>query len=339
VTTGVAAAVAVALLLSWQAADVFLLIFAGLLLAIFLRALSDWLSAHSPLSVGWALATVLLALIGSLIAAGWLLAPGIADQVDQLSQKLPQAASKLEDRISRYEWGRIILREAPSAGELIPDRADALAKVTGVFSATLGALANFVIVLFVGLYLAAEPTLYFNGLMKLAPVGRRERAGEVLTAVGDALRWWLLGKVISMAVVGAFTTLGLWLLDVPLALTLGLIAALLTFIPNIGPILSAIPAVMLALMQSPTLALYVALLYLGIQTVESYLLTPLLQKRAVSLPPALTISAQVLLGVLLGGLGLALATPLTAASLVLVKMLYVGEAPDDQSTGGRREAR
>lgn len=126
-----------------------------------------------------------------------------------------------------------------------------------------------------------------------------------------------------MILIGSLTTAGLWLLDVPLALTFGVLSALFTFIPNIGPPLAILPAILLALTLSPTRALYVLLLYLVIQTVESYLLTPLLQQRVVSLPPALTISAQILMAVLLGGLGLALATPLTAVSLVLVKMLYV----------------
>ena len=132
-----------------------------------------------------------------------------------------------------------------------------------------------------------------------------------------------------MIIIGVLTAVGLWLLGVPLALTLGLLAALLTFIPNIGPILAVVPAALLALLQSPTRALYVVLLYLGIQTVESYLLTPLMQKRTVSLPPALTIFAQVLMGILVGRIGLVLATPLTAALFVLVKMLYVEDILGD----------
>lgn len=126
-----------------------------------------------------------------------------------------------------------------------------------------------------------------------------------------------------MAIIGACTAVGLWALGVPLALTLALLAAALTFVPNFGPILAAVPAVLLGLLESPTKALYVVLLYVGVQTVESYVLTPLIQKRTVSAPPALTILAQVLLGVLVGGLGVVLATPLTAVALVLARELYV----------------
>jgi predicted PurR-regulated permease PerM len=132
-----------------------------------------------------------------------------------------------------------------------------------------------------------------------------------------------------MAVVGTTTTLGLWLLGVPLALTLGLLAALFGFVPYIGPLVAAIPALLLALMNGPQLALYVLLLYLTIQLIESYILTPIVEQQAVSLPPALTITVMLLLGVLVGGLGLALAAPLTACVLVLIKMLYVEDALGD----------
>lgn len=236
---------------------------------------------------------------------------------------------QVKERIEQYQWSRRLFSQAPQAEEMLPDKADLLAEATGVFSTTLGALANVVIILFIGLFLAVEPRLYTDGLIRLVPIGRRARAREVLYAVGDVLQWWLVGKVVAMLVIGVLTALGLWLLGVELALTLGLIAALLTFIPNIGPVLALVPAVLLALLHSPTQALYVVLLYLAIQTVESYVLTPLVQRRTVSLPPALTISAQVALGVLLGGLGLVLATPLTVALLVLIQRLYIEDTLGD----------
>ncbi len=132
--------------------------------------------------------------------------------------------------------------------------------------------------------------------------------------MGHTLQWWLIGQVFLMLVIGVLIGLGLWLLKVPLALALAILAGLLTFIPYLGPILSAVPAVLFALTESPTLAFYVALLYIGVQTVESYLLEPIVQRKTVYLPPALTIFSQVVLGVLVGGLGVALALPLVAAA-------------------------
>lgn len=184
-------------------------------------------------------------------------------------------------------------------------------------------IASGLLILFLAIYLSIQPHIYVDGLIRLAPMHKRPRLQEVMGEVHNTLRWWLVGKILSMAIVGIATTVGLALLGVPLAIALGVIAALLTFVPNFGPIISAVPAVLLAFVQSPTSALYVVVLYLAIQTVESYLITPLIQQRTVSLPPALTISAQIALGVLAGPAGVILATPLAAAGLVAVTQLYV----------------
>lgn len=325
----IVALVLLLLLLLWYAMDVLLLGFAGVLVAIFLRGVSDWVSGRTHLSGGWSLALVTLSLLSILGIGIWLLAPDVAGQIDELQKSLPQSVRHLSERVEQYEWGRQVLAQLPSASELLPGRANVLARATGIFSTTLGIIANLVIIISLGLYLAVEPRLYTRGVIRLVPASRRERARAVLDEVGNTLRWWLIGKAASMVVIGALTAFGLWMLNVPLALTLGLLAAALTFIPNIGPILSVVPAALLALLQSPTRALYVILLYLLIQTIESYLLTPIVQRRTVSLPPALTIFSQVLLGVLLGGLGLALATPITAAALVLVRMIYVEDTLND----------
>jgi predicted PurR-regulated permease PerM len=161
------------------------------------------------------------------------------------------------------------------------------------------------------------------------PIAKRTRTRAVLDAIGHALRWWLIGRVFSMAVVAAGTALGLYLLGVPLAITLGLIAGLLDFVPTIGPILATVPAALVALLQSPLQVLYVVLLYVAVQLVEGYLLTPLVQRYTIALPPVLTIVGVVLLGVLLGGLGLILAAPLTIVLFILVKMLYIEDVLGD----------
>ena len=145
----------------------------------------------------------------------------------------------------------------------------------------------------------------------------------MLDKVGQTLWWWLLAHMSSMAVVGVLTTIGLFALGIPLAIVLGLIAAALAFIPNIGPVISAVPAILIALSESPTKALYVVLLYVAVQAVETNFITPIFELKAVSLPPALTISVQLLLGSLVGILGLLLASPMCAMAIVLVQTLYV----------------
>jgi predicted PurR-regulated permease PerM len=328
-------------LLVWYAVEVLLLVFAGVLLAVFLRGLSAGLSRRTGLGENWSLAVVCLALLLAVGGAVWWLAPEVAAQTDELRRSLPGSVSQAEAWLARYEWGRALLGQLPPAGELMPDNADLFSRVTGVFSTTLSVIANFVIILFVGLYLAADSATYTNGLVKLFPRDHRRRAREVVDAVGDTLWWWLVGKLIAMAVVGVLTWVGLSIMGVPLALTLGLLAALLDFIPNIGPVIAGVPAVLLALVSSPRLALYVFIFYVFIQVLESYVLTPVLQMKTVKLPPALTIVAQVLLGVLTGGIGLILATPLAAGALVVVKMLYVedtlGDGPEEKERGAGKE--
>lgn len=328
VTAGVTIAIVLLLLLLWYAVEVLLLVFAGILLAIFLRGLSNCLAVRTFLSGGWSLALVVVALVAIAGTCAWLLAPRVIDQVEQLSQQLPRAIQQLGQRIEQHEWGRRVLASVPSADEMLPS-GTVLSRATGIFSTALGMITTFIVILSIGIYLAVEPDLYTGGVIRLVPAAHRARAREVLSRLEQTLRWWLYGRIFAMFVVGVLTTIGLYLLGVPLALALGLIAMVLTFIPYIGAIIALLPALVFGLLESPTQALYVSLLYLAIQTIESYLLTPLVNRRMVKLPPALTITTQVLLGVLLGTVGIALASPLTAATLVLVKMLFIEDTLGD----------
>lgn len=333
---GVTALAVVGLLLLGYAAYIFLLVFAGVLLAVFLHGLGSRLSTLTGLSRGWSLALVMVGLVMVLGLAGWFLVPRVAVQVDQLTETLPEAARRLETQLGQYRWGRQLLERVPSVENLdqwLAARPNLLSHVTGFFSTTFGLLADLVIILFIGVYAAVEPDLYRRGFVRLVPALGKDRAREVWDEVGVVLWRWLLGRLVGMAVIAGATTAGLWLLGVPLALTLGLVAGLLNFIPNLGPLLSAMPALLIALPQGLTQVLYVALLYSAIQLVESYLLTPFIQRRAVALPPVLILTAQVLLGVLLGGLGLILATPLTAALVVVVQKLYVRDVLRDPDEG------
>jgi predicted PurR-regulated permease PerM len=209
------------------------------------------------------------------------------------------------------------------------DAGDLVSRVTGIASTALAAVTGFLIVLFLGLYLAAEPGLYTAGILRLVPRHHRERAGEVLAKLYETLEWWLVARLASMAVIGVLTWIGLAALGIPLAFLLAVLAAILTFVPYVGPVLSALIPALLALAQSPMKALWVIVLFLGIQTIESYLITPLIERKAVRLPPALTIIAQVLFTLIAGPLGLLLASPLVAVLMVLVQMLYVEDALGD----------
>jgi predicted PurR-regulated permease PerM len=197
-------------------------------------------------------------------------------------------------------------------------------------SGTAAALTGLVLILFIALYIATDPGLYRRGALHLFPHRMRSRANEVLLEIGSTLQRWLIARLLAMVLVGGITTAILFALGIESALLLGLIAGLLEFIPLFGPILSAVPAIGVALADSPQKALYVALAFVVIQQIEGNLITPLLLKSRVDIPPALTIIGIAVMGVIFGFLGLLIAEPLIAALLVTVKMVYVEDVVGDE---------
>ena len=314
--------------------DVLMLAFAAILAAVFLHGLANLLSRFINISTGKSVLIVSLVLLIVLGISIALLAPSVGEQIRHLREELPNSARTLSANLSEYNWGRAIIENLPSTDDITEriSSANILSSVGGFFSSTVGMIANFFIAILLAVYLAVEPQIYTNGFAKLFPISRRERVGEVLAEIGETLQWWLIGKSGSMLVIGILTWIGLSIIGVPLALTLGLIAGLLSFIPNFGPILSAIPALLLAFIESPVTALYVIGLYVAVQLIESNLVTPWIERQTVELPPALTILAQLILAVLIGGLGLVLATPVVAVGMVLVQMLYIEDVLGDADT-------
>ncbi|MDQ3624209.1 MAG: AI-2E family transporter [Verrucomicrobiota bacterium] len=328
------------LLVCWYAIEVLLFIFIATLLATGLRGLSCAVSRRLGLGVGWSLALVTLLIIGAFVAGTIALAPELGRQGAALIEALPKGLQSLQTWVESTPWGREITARLGSTdwaavGQRIVSGA------TGVLSSTVSAIAGLLIIVILTLYLAADPDTYLNGVLRLARRERRPRLREVSAQLGQTLRDWLQGQLIAMLLTGVLTTLGLWLLGIPLPLALGVIVALFGFIPNIGPIIGVVPAALLALTKSPMSALWVLVLYFVIQTVEGNLITPMIQQRAVRLPPALTLGAQIFLGSLLGILGVFVATPLAAVVLVLVGELYVKDVlgdDDEEDSETRREA-
>jgi predicted PurR-regulated permease PerM len=196
-------------------------------------------------------------------------------------------------------------------------------------TSTFSVFAGLILITFLAIYIAADPDTYHRGLMHLFPHRSRKRAGEVLSAMALVLRKWLVTQLIAMLTIGVVTTVVLLILDVKAAFALGVIAGLLEFIPTIGPLLSAVPAVAMGFLDSPEKALTVVLAYVGIQFLENHVLIPLLMKEGVDLPPALTIIGQALMALVFGFLGLLVAVPMLAAVMVPIKMLYVEDVVGD----------
>lgn len=327
---GIAIGIIVALLTLWYAAHVLLLLFAGVLLAIALRAPADALARHTPLTPGWSLALIVLALFLVAALTAWLYGPQIVQGMYELLQNIPKALDGIRAYLRQYPWGQTAL-SLLSEIQWTAVTPELLRRLAGIFSTALPAIASLIVILFLGIYISAEPRTYINGVVRLVPIPKRPRAAEVLQRLGYVLKWFLVGRAASMLILGVFTWAGLALLGVPSALPLAIVAGLLEFIPNIGPVLAAIPAIMVAFSQSPALALWVLLLYVALQTVESYLITPLIQREMISLPPALLFVVQLLMGLFFGILGLLLAAPLAAVLLMLVQMLYVSDVLGDRS--------
>lgn len=321
-------------LLVGYAANFFFLVFGGIIFAVVISALSHFVSDKTPLSYSLSVALVLVLLVVLIGGAIWLLAPAVSQQADELATSLPKAFDQFRGTLSQTKWGQKLLAGIPeNPGQLLSSDnlgKGVLSQMTGVFSSTLGGLVNILIVVITGIYLAASPDTYRKGFVKLFNPTYRSRLLTVMDQCYDTLKNWFISRSITMTVVGVVTSIGLAILGVPFAIVLGIIAGILNFIPNLGPYIALAPALLVALPGGMSQVLYVFLLYMGVQSLEGYVLTPLLDKKFVSLPPALLLFGQVLLGVLVGLAGVLFASPLIAVLLVIVQELYIKDHLEEQ---------
>ena len=311
---------AVALLL-WLAPDVLLALFAGLLLAIALRAAAVPIARRVPWvgEVGAVLGVslVILVILGT---GAWYGASALAEEARQFADDLPRAWAELTRRLGSLP-GADRVREMLSGAA--PDASGAASAALRGVSGTFGALGTALLVLIVGIYLAADPETYRGGFLRLLAPPLRPRAEATLDSVADTLRGWLLGQGFAMIVTGVLTFLGLWALGVPLAGLLSVITAIVGFIPYIGPIVGGLPAVLIALSQDPSLVPWVIALFFVVQNVEGNILTPLVQQRAADVPPVLLLAAQALFGSGVGIIGVVVAAPGAAAAMAAIRTGYV----------------
>jgi len=311
--------------------NVFLLIVAALLVALPLRAGARKLHDRFGLNETVALILVIVGVLGILSLMVWLLASRISGQITEFQEQTPEAIKNFQQRLSSSKLGQQVVDSLPNPSELMKNGSKLLTQATGVLSGTFGALSNIYVVLFMAAFIVADPTLYRRGIIWLVPQKGRKRTGEILDKLDKTLVNWLLGQLFSMTVVGVLTAIGLWALGVRLAGVLALFAGLISFITNLGPIIALLPALLFAFLDGPQQALYVLILYLTVQTIESSLATPLVQKKMINMPPALVFGSQLVIGAFGGILGLTLATPIVAMLMILVQMLYVQDVLDDKT--------
>lgn len=313
-------AVVAAAILLVKLVDVVLLIFSGVLLAVLLHAIAKPLSARLRMGRTTALSVALGIVVLGVGLLFWAFGSQIDAQMEALSRILPAAWKTLEAQLSLSPIGHLALDEIRSAQKssgLITTLAPRVA--SGLLSAT-GAL---IVIMFSGAYFAFHPQTYVGGVLLLVPKRMRARAVEVLGACQVALQRWLVGQLLSMILIGISTGIGLWLVGVPSPIPLALMAGLGQFVPVVGPWLGAAPGLIIGYSMGTETFLWTLCVYLVTTQFEANFFTPYILRRMADTPMALTLFAVIGLGLLLGPLGVVLATPLAMVGYVLVREFYV----------------
>ncbi len=318
--------------LVWRMADVFVVAFGGIIFATLLRAIALPLSRATRLSPRWSVIVVVLGLLVVFSLLGWLFGNQAARQITELPQQLPQAAAKFEAWLQQSQIGRSLDDSFKHAAV----DSKTLANLGLAATALVRGATGLLLILFLGVHFALDPRLYRDSALRVIPPAHRRRVGQTLDEAGVALKKWLLGQLIAMSSMGLLIGVSLALLGVPLALSLGILAGLCEFVPVLGPILAAIPGVLLAFSQRPEMALYTLIMYVVMQQLESNLITPLVQRWAVQLAPAVSLLAVVAFGLLFGVMGVAFATPIAVVVMVMVKHLYIEDALENGTTGRQK---
>jgi predicted PurR-regulated permease PerM len=351
--------VCLALGLIWVVHPVIFVAFLGLLFGLAASAGVDRLERRR-VPRGLAATLIIFGAVGLIVAFGRWMAPTLRRQTGELQAKIPVALDKLDDWLGTQESGPLSIalgRQRPvgapsdtgiatSGAGVRQQGTEMRARILRQFAgaerslfpylrSTVAVVAGLFLLVFIALYVATDPDLYYSGVMRLVPHRARERTGAVLDAMAMTLRKWLLTQLLAMLIIGGATTALLLALHVRAAIALGVLTALSKFVPTIGAFLSGVPAVAMAFTDSPHKALLVGSAFLFLQLLENHLVIPLLMKRGVDLPPVLTLLAQAVMTVLFGFLGLLVSVPLLAVALVAVRMLYVEDVLEDR--GGTAE--
>ncbi|MFI2744550.1 AI-2E family transporter [Zhouia sp. PK063] len=296
-----------------------LLIFAGILIALFFTGLSDHLQAWTHWKKWLTKTIVLLVTILVVIGAFWLIGASLQQQYTEFQEVIPKTIANAKTHLEDSSIGQHILESISS-----DDSKQKVEQFIGsFFKSSFGIIGNLYVVLFIALFFTISPHAYLNTTLKIVPEVHQDKALSIAEKLKTQLRHWITGKLCSMAIVAILTAIGLAIMGMKLWLVLAIIAGLLSFIPNFGPVLALIPAILVGLLDSPQTTILVIGLYLLVQLIESNMLTPLIQQQLIKFPPAVILIAQLFMGILIGGWGLLLATPITVVGTVLMNELYL----------------
>ncbi|TQF28111.1 transporter [Bradyrhizobium sp. UNPF46] len=339
---------------TWYFATTLLLIFTGMLLGLGLNALTIALGRRVPLPHAVRLAIVCTGLALMLAGIAYLGGATIAEQASLLSKTLKSQLANVRSFLdshgidtSFFDLGNGAADAAsttpsseaasapaapsrgalPSAGALASSGGAIVSQTFKLLLGTIHGVGNIFIVLFLGFAFAAQPAVYHDGLLFLAPARHRTRVTLIIDRISETLERWLIAQIIVMLAVGVVTWIGLLLIGIPGSFILGIQAGLLAFIPTVGAIIAGVIVVLASLASGWVPALSAFLLFMGVHAMESYVLTPVLQRQALDIPPATLFAFQILLGVVFGIWGLALALPLVAIAKVMIDHFKTYEAP------------
>lgn len=316
-------------LLIWLLSDIVLLIFMAVLLAVMLRGAADGAARYTGVPRDAMLAFVTVGLTVILLAFLYYIGPRLIDQSQALYQRVTQTADSLRATYGNTKWGQSIFHLFSTQQSMQSMQSNIPTDLRTVATSTLDIIVKALILIVTALYFAISPDLYINGVVRLFPQPYRPRARMVLVRIGETLRWWSLGQLIDMVLVAVLTGIGLTILGIPLALALAVIAGVFTFVPYFGAIAAAVPAALVAFTVSWQSSLWVVVIFLLCHGIEGYLVSPLVQRNTVRLPPAVTILSMTIFGALFGSFGVILGAPIAAVLLVLTREVYVGDVLGD----------
>jgi predicted PurR-regulated permease PerM len=317
-TVGIVALLVVTILIIRVAFDILLMVLAGALIAVYFHGLGDAIQRRTKLNRKPAM---IISILGTIVIVGalfWFMGTKIQEQVAELSNTLPHTLSNAKVKLSQSSAGQKVLQGISGF-----DSQKLMSTVQGFFSTTFGVLGDMYIILFLGIFFTTNPSLYKDGILILVPHSRKELGKHIVDRISLSLKGWLKGTLFSMLFVTILIGTALTIVGVPVALILALITGLLEMIPSIGSLIAMIPGVLLALTISTNMAILVAVIYIVSQTIVANIVTPLIQKKMINLPPALTLISQLIMGTVSGALGIILAVPLLAIVIILVDELYV----------------
>ncbi len=311
------------LLIVYLLGNVLLLVLAAIILAIGFDGATKAIMRKSGLAHGWALAAVGIALLSIIAAAIGLTATRLTQQFRELAQTIVATAQRLQNWLQDIGILDFVDNIDGSGDSLTGAAGNLMGQMMTMGMSVVGAISSLLFLIVLAFFLAADPGLYRRGVLRLIPPGGRDPVADTFAAISHAVRWWFLGQLVSMAFLGTTVGLGLFLLGVDLWFALAVLTGLVTFVPYIGPLIATVPIVAVSFTESTQTGLIVLAGYIVIENIEGNVVTPMIQQRAVNLPPALLIGLQVLLGVVFGAIGLILAAPLTVMTMVAVQKLWV----------------